>query len=80
MRYKLTNEKIEVGDIVAYISYKSKRIKGKRPIRVEHYALGIWEEYLDVDSKKFRNKVSCIDDESTIVWNEKWLKKVEVIK
>ena len=76
--YKLTNEKIEVGDIVAYqSSYLVK--EGGRPKRKWRNVIGIWEEYWDETLNRYRNRVQCVDKEKHVVYNEKWLKKVTFI-
>jgi len=74
IEYKITDEKIEVGDIVAYgITWREKRV------RKHGYVLGVWEEYWDEDSQKFRNKVECVDKDNHIIRSEEWLKKVVLI-
>ena len=79
VKFKLTDGPIEVGDIVAYMDKESRK-EGKRLLTVDTVVVGVWEEIWDETFKKFRNRVVCTDQEKTTCYNEKWLKKVELIQ
>ena len=78
-KYRIVDEKIEVGDIVSYEITWTEKKKGNRPTRSYGYVLGVWEEYWDETFKKFRCKVECVDKDNHVVYNEKWLRKVVLI-
>ena len=79
MNYKIADDNIEYGDIVAYQTPKSIK-KGKRRITVKYYVIGTWDEYWDEDFKRFRGRFIGVGKSTLVVYKIEWLKKIELIK
>ena len=72
--YIITNDDVEIGDIVVYQTVTLINGKSKKK-----NILGVLEDWYNPTFNRFQPRLVGIDKESTTVYNLEWINKVKII-